>query len=124
MTADFSELDHLEADLRRAGVTAGARLYPVLKKGADNITRDARESASGLTHAPHYPQAITYDVEILPGVVTAEVGPDKDRRQGALGNLIEYGSANNPPHNDLGKALDREVPVVEQFVTQIGGAIL
>jgi hypothetical protein len=43
----------------------------------------------------------------------AIIGPDKGGPQGALGNLLEYGSVKNPPHRDGGRALDVEEPRFE-----------
>ena len=45
-----------------------------------------------------------------PDLFAATIGPDKAVPQGALGNLLEYGSVHNPPHNDGGRALDAELP--------------
>ena len=44
------------------------------------------------------------------GVVSADIGPDKSKPQGALGNILEYGTVNNAPFAHLGPALDREAP--------------
>jgi hypothetical protein len=43
----------------------------------------------------------------------AIIGPDKGAPQGALGNLLEYGSVKNPPHRDGGRAADAEEPRFE-----------
>lgn len=92
-------------------------------KAAINVEEAARESASGLAHAPAYPQSITHDVRATLTGVEAEIGPDKGLAQGALGNLIEYGSVNNPPHNDLGQAHDAEEPVWVRHMTEIAGDV-
>jgi hypothetical protein len=99
-------LDALVADL--AGSTKK------LKKGvrtatavtARKVQQDARRYVRGFRHLPQYPQSITYTVRSSADVVEAEIGPDKDRAQGPLGNLIEYGSINNPPTPHLGPALE------------------
>ena len=44
----------------------------------------------------------------------AEIGPDKLRPQGPLGNLIEFGSINNPPHPGGLPAALREEPRFEK----------
>lgn len=79
---------------------------------AFGIKKAAQAAAGGIAHAPDYPRAITYDTTDR-GVgdgVSAEIGPDKDRRQGALGNILEYGTIKNPPYAHLGPALDRWSP--------------
>jgi hypothetical protein len=77
---------------------------------------NARIAASHAVIARLYPASISYDVTEGPGVVEAEIGPDKGRPQGPLGNLLEFGSAHNPPHNDGGRALDDEEP---RFLAQV-----
>ena len=56
----------------------------------------------------------------------AQIGPDKGLPQGALGNLIEYGSVNNPGHNNGKDALDAEIPrtvkaLGAMFVANVNG---
>lgn len=104
--------EQLAVDLAMAGMRLDAAVKQVVAKGALNIKNDWRKSASGLAHAPAYPSSITYDLDAEPGsgVISAEIGPDKDKRQGPLGNLIEFGSANNPPHLDGARALAAEEP--------------
>ena len=90
-------------------------------KTATSIKETARKNATGLAHAPRFPSSISYDfagdshgggvLGALVGAmngkydITMEIGPDKDRPQGALGNLIEYGSLNNPPQGIMHGAL-------------------
>lgn len=109
----MDDLDSLAAQLRRAGSEAIVReVEAVVKRGAVNIKKDWRKNAkeSAGTHARAYPYSIDFDgPDRRPGhVVEAEIGPDKGKRQGALGNLIEYGSVNNPPNNDGKRAADKE----------------
>ena len=85
-----------------------AELEATGHRGANNMVRFARKRVQGLDHAPAYPYAIGYDFEVTTRVMRWEVGPDKNRRQGALGNLIEYGSVNNPPNPHVQPALNAE----------------
>lgn len=121
---DATELDHLAADLTKAGLLAATKAYGVVAKGALNVKNDAKQFSSGFAHAPLYPASITYDVDITPAGVVGEIGPDKDLPQGALGNLLEYGSANNDPFAHLGPALDREGPRFVKAAADIAGDIL
>lgn len=97
-------------DLDAAAAHALAECTKLVSKGALNIKTDARRLAPHGVHTPHYPNSISYDIKHGTNWVEAEVGPDKDRRQGALGNLLEYGSVNNPPHPHLTPAGDLEEP--------------
>lgn len=105
----WAEAEILAADLEAAPVRLGAAVGPVVAKGALNIKTDWRTRAAGLAHAPLYPASIGYDISGFTDV-TAVIGPDKERPQGALGNLIEFGSAHNPPHLDGDRALAAEQP--------------
>ncbi|MFB7739572.1 hypothetical protein ACFC08_35535 [Streptomyces sp. NPDC056112] len=73
---------------------------------AGKVKRDAAQRISGHSHLPAYPASITYSLSHGPMGPEAEIGPDKGRRQGPLGNLIEYGSIHNAPLPHLGPALD------------------
>jgi hypothetical protein len=104
-------LDELVADLRDAPGRVQAAARAVIERAAVNVKDDARRLSSGIGHAPHYPESITYDVRHTGrGDIDAEIGPDKDRRQGALGNIFEYGTSKNAPLAHLGPALDLETP--------------
>ena len=103
-------LDAVIDDLGKAGFRASTKIVATTKKAAGKIKDEARRNAEGMSHAPHYPRSITYDIEYTNDSVVAEIGPDKDLPQGALGNLLEFGSVNNAPHAHLGPAMDRELP--------------
>ena len=109
----------LTYELSGAVAQAEAGAAKVFAVGANKIKKSWRASASGLAHAPAYPYSISYD---MTGATSAEIGPDKGMRQGALGNLIEYGSVNNPPHNNGERALDEELPHVEEHLAALGTA--
>lgn len=108
---DTSEIDRLAADLGEVPAKAGRFLRAAVEVTSRHIKDDEREDSKGLAHAPAYPYSVGYDIKILHGfgvsVIQSEIGPDKDRRQGALGNLLEYGSINNPPKAFGKKALQR-----------------
>jgi hypothetical protein len=115
-----AELDRIIVDLGRAGSRVVKAVTAVVTVGANNVKRDARKFASGLAHAPHYPRSITYDLDFSGGAIGADIGPDKNLPQGALGNLLEYGSINNAPATHLGPALDRETPGFVDHVNRAG----
>ncbi|MET7395619.1 hypothetical protein ABZS66_19225 [Dactylosporangium sp. NPDC005572] len=81
-----------------------------MTKGALNIKNDWRQRWSGIAHAPALGSAVTFDVFYTLTAVNAEIGPDKQRRQGALANLIEFGSENNAPIPGGLPALQTEEP--------------
>lgn len=73
------------------------QLRGVVNHGAFNIKQAWKARWSGYAHLPHLPGTISYDLAGGAGVWTAEIGPDKTKRQGPLGNIIEFGSVNNAP---------------------------
>lgn len=107
---DKTELDRLTADLGEVPRRASRNLRQAIEVTARKVRDTARANASGMAHAPAFPYSITYDITGSGGSGTgstldAEIGPDKDRPQGALGNLIEYGSIRNPPQGIMHGAL-------------------
>lgn len=119
----MDEVTKLAKDLDRAARRAPGQAKKVVAKGANNVKRDARKFSSGLAHAPHYPRSIGYDLEQDGPVTTATVGPDKDLPQGALGNILEYGTVKNAPFAHLGPALDIEGPKFEQAMADMADGL-
>jgi hypothetical protein len=112
-------LRELEATFGRIKEGALPVVDKIVGRGAFNIKKDAAKRISGLKHAPAYPRSITYDLFHLPFTSRAEIGPDKNKRQGALGNILEFGTVNNPAHPHLAPALAAEAP---KFEAQIAAA--
>ncbi|WP_137991265.1 hypothetical protein [Streptomyces vilmorinianum] len=120
--ADTRQLDALAAVFRVNAVRAQLQARAVVERGALNIKNGwrANATASSGRHARLYPSTISYDMKPHPTGASAEIGPDKTRPQGALGNLLEFGSVKNPPHNDGGRALAAEQAAFMLHVAAIG----
>jgi hypothetical protein len=113
---DMSDVRRLERHLARAVPRVRREARAVTMRGAVNIKRDWQANArqSSGRHAPAYPNSIGFDFAAYgPDIFMAIIGPDKGASQGALGNLLEYGSVKNPPHRDGGRAADVEEPRFE-----------
>jgi len=113
---DMSDVRRLQRHLVRNIPRMRRDTRAVTMRGAVNIKRDWRNNArqSSGRHAPLYPNSVGFDIANYgPDIVMATIGPDKGAAQGALGNLLEYGSVKNPPHNDGGRALATELPRFE-----------
>lgn len=121
---DASELSRLTADLTRAAVLAPLAVRPMVQKAALNIKNEWRENWSGIAHAPALPYAVGYDTIERPWGAEAEIGPDKDKRQGALGNIIEYGTSKNPPIPGGAPALANEAPRLEIAIAGLVDGLL
>lgn len=98
------------AALDKAASRSIKNVTAVVKKGANNIKEDAIKRVSGHPHIPRYPATITYDLTYGLGVIEAQIGPDKDRKTGALGNIIEFGTVKNAPLPHLTPAFREEEP--------------
>lgn len=117
--SDISGLDDLIRDLSDAPRKVQRQVPEVVRKGAVNVRDEWRQRASGLRHAPAYPRSITFDDEWQGNGYEARIGPDKTLPQGALGNLIEYGSANNPPQGHGSAAATSEEPRFEKALEHL-----
>lgn len=122
-TADVRQLTQTALVLQRSAADASRQMAQVVTRGALNVKNDWRDNATASSgrHARHYPMTISYDVHPIPGGAHAEIGPDKSKVQGPLGNLLEFGSVHNPPHNDGGRALAAEAP---RFAVQVRAVTL
>jgi hypothetical protein len=116
----------LAAAILRAIATTTVEVTAVVAKGALNVKNDARKNVeqSAPVNNAYAQNAITYDSPRLAGmVIEAEIGYDKERRGGSLGNLLEFGGGGDksPPHRDLGRALDVEEPRFEAALYNLPG---
>ena len=120
----MDDLRSLAHDLSEAPKRAQRDAVAVVEHAALNVKNGWKANAkrSSGHHARMYPATISYELALGPallGVVEAEVGPDKNKPQGALGNLLEFGSVNNPPKNDGGRALRDEAPKFEVELAKV-----
>jgi hypothetical protein len=119
ITLDVSQLHRLAADIRAHSRKTPSAAVQVVAKGALNIKGDWRKAWAGMAHAPYLPAAITYDTTVGRTSIEAEIGPDKDRRQGALGSIVEFDTTNNGPNPGGAPALEREEPKYVSAVEQL-----
>ncbi|MBM0277813.1 hypothetical protein [Micromonospora tarensis] len=112
VTVTVSGFDAVDEALERAAKDVVPEGRKVVSKGALNIKNDWRRRWSGISYAPALPYAVTYDVRASGTLISAEVGPDKAKRQGALGNIIEFGAPaqNTVPQPGGAPALAAEEP--------------
>lgn len=121
VSIDVSDVTRLAADLGAVQGEIEKPLKSALAFAAQNVKKDAQSAVFADKFFKAAGAAISYDVTVHAQDVTAEVGYDKDRPAGELGNLREFGAPDaqafgNPfapnvplaPHNDLQNALERE----------------
>lgn len=125
MGATTEGLTELIDDLKHAEEAVLEESAKVVKKGVQNIKTDTQARWAGSRHAPSLSAAVTYDEPKIEGnTVSSEVGPDKDRRQGALGNIYEFGVPGTAPQPALNPAADIEEPRFAKALEDLGGNLL
>ena len=116
---DLSEVKALATDLGRTTKEVEREADKVLERGAlgvkNAMVEDAKSSHSG--YAKRFASSISYDRRYGVGRMSYEIGPDKSRPQGALGNLLYFGSKNNAPTLDIEAGLIAEEP---KFLSEMG----
>lgn len=113
---DFRELDQLAADLGKGTAKTVTETRAAIEAGALVVKKATQRRWTGLKHAPSLAAAVTFDMHGL----EAEIGPDKSRRQGALGNIIEFGTSKNAPIPGLAPALVEAGPGYVAAMEAIG----
>jgi hypothetical protein len=112
---DFSGITRLAADLGRVPETAGPLIAKALVVSATKGKKLWQANAKahvGAGHAKAYPYSIDYDITNNAGAnglaneLTAEIGPNLGRAQGALGIVEETpGGVRGTPQGNARKAL-------------------
>ena len=109
MSDDMSELYQLAADLESGGKAVSRNARKAVQVTSHKVKTAAQQSVRGRKGLGHAASAISYDTTESGDGVESEIGYDKDRPVGRLGNLIEYGAPNSgnqlSPSHDLGNAL-------------------
>ena len=76
-----------------------------------------------LEHFKALAGAISYDSAYRLGQVGYEIGPDKGRRGGALGNIYYFGTSRGGGSGDIDKPLNSEAPRLEKALGDLLGEI-
>lgn len=93
---DFSQLDQLTADLGEVAADVGPNIRKAVEVTSLNIKKAWQEPLKGSSTLPGLPYAISYDISTVQdvggSVIKAEIGFDKNKSQGPLGSISEFGS--------------------------------
>ncbi len=110
---DTAGLIMLQADMGKSVAMTAAAVRVVVQASSARVKSamiaDAQANL-GSGSARHFPQSITYETRELAAAAEGIIGPDKDRVQGALGNILYFGTSNNPPVLNLTGPLEAEEP--------------
>lgn len=89
---DFSEIDKLAVDLQTVAKETRPNVRKAVEVTARKVKDGWRDKLKGSSTLPGLPGAVSYDINDVGGAVEGEIGFDKGRRQGALGNVSEFGT--------------------------------
>lgn len=118
-TVDTSDLRQYGVNLGKVAASTLEDVDAVAKKGAQNIKDDLVSEAEASTHFRHMAGAISYDSKYGLGSVGYEIGPDKARRGGALGNIAYFGTSRGGGTLDIDGPLAREAPQFENEMAKL-----
>ena len=105
------DLESVIRDLGKVAALAVPDVDRVMKKGAQNIKDSlVDEARSSPTLGARLARSISYDAVGKAGQLAYEIGPDKDRFGGPLGNIYYFGTSRGGGTGDLDGPLDREEP--------------
>ncbi|MGO1562112.1 MAG: hypothetical protein ACTHW7_09820 [Actinomycetaceae bacterium] len=108
---DASEVRALEVDLGKIPGRVVPEVEKVFEKAALNIKDDLTAQAQGSAHFRGMAGSMSYSRTGGARRIEYEVGPDKSRRGGALGNIFFFGGANGGGGTgDIDKPLREEEP--------------
>jgi len=116
---DATEVLALAEDLDGAKGRFEKSAVKIMRRGAVKVKAGMRKDFSGHRYAPRVGLSVNYDFWHTPGRrVGFEVGPDKSipGLQGALGNILAFGTINNLPVVDKDAAMRHELPVLTQYL--------
>lgn len=113
---DMSEVTELAADFGKAAGSMVPAIDKAVERGALNIKNVMVDDAASSGHYKHFSRAISYDRAYSVGSITYEVGPDKDGPQGALGNILYFGTGQNGPVLDIEVGMRSEAGPLEKNV--------
>lgn len=121
---DVSEFRALAADLGKASRKAFTEAEKVTKRAAQNIKTTMADDAKSSGAYKHFAGSISYDRAMSVGMIAYEIGPDKGRTQGALGNILYFGTSKNGPVLNVEVGLAKEAPEFERRIGEMTEGLL
>lgn len=115
------ELRAFGADLGKIATRAIPDVDKVLEVGANKIKKGLNENLRGSSSFKVAAGSVSYDRKSGLGSISYVIGPDKNRRAGALGNIAFFGTSYGGGTVDLEGPLREEAPVVEGLLDDLVG---
>lgn len=125
ISAGSADLTSLIAALAKAPDEATKAARAVVQRGAHNVKDALNQQARESLHFKGMAGSVTYDTTVTRTSITAEVGPDRERRGGALGHFFFLGGARGGGGTgDLDAPLREEEPKMVKFLDAAMGRLL
>ena len=118
MSLDFGDLEDFARELDHQGAKVVLAQRQVVKKGALNVKKRLQDEAQGVAHAPGFPRAITFDVELTGDEIVADIGPEKGGA-GSLALLYLGNSKTGPTLPDPMLAADKEAEDMAEWLGKV-----
>ena len=94
---DYTDLTKLAVDIGAVPGDTSENVRTAVKVSSLNIKNAWKAKLQGSATLPALPNAVTFDMAESAAGVESEIGFDKGRKQGALGNISEYGTPKTAP---------------------------
>lgn len=113
----------MAADLSMVGARSVPAVRTVMADVGSAFARDWADNARETSgeHGKYYPDSIDSELVFDVTGVSVEVGPNRAKKQGAMGRGFEFGSRNQSPHLDGLRALDGVAVRAERMVDSAVG---
>lgn len=122
-TFDMTEMDELRQSLLGAPGRMEPEVQSALRLSGRRVQRRSRQLLTTRgRYTRHYRRSITSTH--LPHERAVEIGPEVGRKQGALGSVLEHGSATSPPYPHLIPAAREQEQVLEGALVRIASRSL
>ena len=118
MSVDFGDVEAFAKDLDHQGAKVVLAQRQVVKRGALNVKKRLQAEAQGVAHAPGFPRAITFDVELTGDEIVADIGPEKGGA-GSLALLYLGNSKTGPRLPEPMLAADTEAEVMAEWLGKV-----
>ena len=119
MSDGAAELRSLAENLGKIAGSALKDVDAVVQNGALNVKKEMQADVSASPHFKGMAGSISYDSAYRLGAVRYEVGPDKGRRGGALGNIYYFGTSRGGGSGDIEKPLRSEEPRLQSALKDL-----
>lgn len=123
---DLSQMNRLVADLGRIPGRVVPEVRQIAERGAFNVKNRMVTDARGSRHFKQIAPTISYDESTRAGMVSFDIGPDRDRGDAAkLANIGYYGGRNGGGGTlDIEAGLNEEGPRLEDHLSRLARGLL